>query len=170
MIKFMVIGFPRSATTWAANWLTTDKTLCIHDPLYRSLPENWDAELGGPGRGVSCTGIWRWPEWVNRHPAKKLILHRDFHEVQDSLEQLGLPTLDPRHESDLDLLSGRHVNYQDLFDPKAAQRIWDYLMWGIPWNPDRHRELVQMDIQPMFGSVGVDQDVQEDLASRLRGF
>jgi len=27
MINFMIVALPRSGTTWAANWLTTDTTL-----------------------------------------------------------------------------------------------------------------------------------------------
>ena len=36
----MVIGLPRSRTTWMANWLTTTDTLCLHDPLanYTIIP------------------------------------------------------------------------------------------------------------------------------------
>ena len=29
---FFITGIPRSRTAWAANWLTTDTTLCFHEP------------------------------------------------------------------------------------------------------------------------------------------
>ena len=42
VIEFMVLSAPRSASTWAANWLTTEKTLCLHDPVLEHYPEDLD--------------------------------------------------------------------------------------------------------------------------------
>ena len=55
MIDFMVIGLPRTGTTWASNWLTTDSTQCYHDPLYHTHYEDWDEKFSARDRksGIS---------------------------------------------------------------------------------------------------------------------
>ena len=107
MIEFMVIAHPRSGTTWAANWLTTDTTLCLHDPLaYRHYAE-WDDFESSKMLGVSDCGVCAFPDFLNSHPARKVILHRDRKEIAESL---GMPEflLSPDH---LDEIQGMHVHF-----------------------------------------------------------
>jgi hypothetical protein len=66
MLDFIVLGLPRSATTWLANWLTTDRSLCLHDPFAKTLPEQWDA--GGKRLGISCTGAYLMPAAARVQP------------------------------------------------------------------------------------------------------
>ena len=37
-LDFAVLALPRSGTTWLANLLTTDTTLCRHDPFATAMP------------------------------------------------------------------------------------------------------------------------------------
>lgn len=170
MIDFMIIGLPRSGTTWAANWLTTDATHCVHDPLYTTHYQDWDSELPAraPHRrvGIACTGIWRWGDWLNQHPARKVILHRDEGEIRASMAAIGLPPLDPAAPRLLHQVIGLHVPYTDLFNPKHASRIWTYLTHRS-FNEARHRELVQIEMQPQFAGLSVGQDVTRKLMDEL---
>ena len=169
MLDFMIIGLPRSGTTWAANWLTTDTLHCLHDPLYTTHYSDWDTKLVIPGRatGVSCTGIWRWTDWLNQHPAHKVLLHRDLGEIADSMRAIGLPTLDlEAGEQLLQSVEGYHVDYADLFDPDVAETIWTYLT-GQPFNKERHRELVNIEMQPKFSGLSVGPEVTRRLLEEL---
>ena len=129
MLDFMVIGLPRSGTTWAANWLTTDHSTCLHDPLYHTHYSEWDSGLGRFKRGycqrvgISCTGIWRWADWVNAHPARKVVLLRDPTEVQHSMAQIAMEGYVGEAEAAaLRRVEGLHVQHVDLFGDKARAR------------------------------------------------
>lgn len=167
-MNFMIIGLPRSGTTWAANWLTTDLTHCYHDPLYTAHYTDWDS-LSIPGRetGVSCTGIWRWADWVNSQECPKVIIHRDVGDVIRSMREVGMP---PVFEGDADSLNriiGLHVPFSDLFD-ENAQGIWEHLVI-TPFNRERHQELAMIEMQPQFSGLKVGRDVTLRLQAELCG-
>lgn len=157
-LDFMVIGLPRSATTWAANWLNTAQTLCVHDPLWETHYDDIDqciAERAGDRQaGISCTGIWMWPDWVNRHPARKVVVRRPLVESNRSLARIGLPSNPANAVQCLDRIDGFHVPYSDLFTPRA-EVIWSHLT-GLPFDAQRHRELVTMRIEPNFDTIRPD--------------
>ncbi|CAB4121183.1 hypothetical protein UFOVP154_42 [uncultured Caudovirales phage] len=160
MIEFMVIGLPRSGTTWAANWLTTDERLCLHDPLAYCHHTELDAIKYEGSLGLSCTAIGAFPEWLNDHPASKVILHRDPVEVIASLDKIGMHGYQP---IDLDKINGLHVEWTDLFN--APDRIYRHL-FGKVCNKFRHAQLVQMNVQPAFDKVVIEQTaVQKYLQS-----
>lgn len=169
MISFMVISGERSGSTWAANWLTTDTTLCIHDPLLR-----WRAgELDGiyplmtKRKGVACTALQLMPEWVNAHPAKKIILHRPTEQIAKSLDAIGVDSVfTPGTEDRLNQIKGCHSHYEDLFDPYCARVMAEYL--GVPFDAHRHAELVQMNIQPQWAAVKVTKRGIEPLLDTIR--
>ena len=89
MIDFMLLASPRSGTTWAANLLTTDTTLCLHDPLFTHHYSELDGIESNKRLGVSCTGLCLFPEYVNSHQARKVVLHRDLREINRSLDAIG---------------------------------------------------------------------------------
>lgn len=163
----MVVGLPRSGTTWAANWLTTATTLCVHDPLRLAPLADWDACLAAPGRlaGVSCTGAWFWPDRLSAHPARKLILHRPRAEVEASLQRLGLPM--PPHPARLDRVEGLHVEWSGLFDPAIAARLWDHLT-GLPFDVERHAVLREMVVHPRLKGLSMNAHAVRDLVAELR--
>ena len=153
MIDFFVTGLPRSGTTWVANWLTTDTTLCIHDPLYKYQVEELDSLKTTKRLGISCTGIWRLPKFLSAHPAKKLILHRDLAEVNDSLKnEMNVPIITEEEAATINDIIGVHVNYTDLFDPIAAKNIYETLL-EKPFDAERHAYLVEINVQPNFGNL-----------------
>ena len=170
MIDFMVIGLPRSGTTWASVLFTTDTTLCFHDPLYTVHYEDWDDVLSKPYKrvGVSCTGIWRWVDWVNTHPAKKILLHRDIKEIEQSLNEIGLHVPDLYEgEKLLESIDGLHVPFTDLFDSARCNRLWNHVL-DKPFDRDRFELLVNIEMQPNFSGLSVGKDVTKRLVDELR--
>lgn len=161
----MLIAAPRSGTTWAANWLTTDTTLCLHDPLWTRHYTELDAIQSSKRLGVSCTGLYLFPEWVNRHPARKVILHRPLPEINASLEEIGLPAVTPESHASLDLIDGLHFNWRDLFD--APRKIYEYLT-GLPFDEERHALLLDIEMQPNFAGLKVGRDVTRRLIGEIQ--
>jgi len=150
MIDFMVVALPRSGTTWAANWLTTDTTLCLHDELaYRTCYEIDRDYKTKKKLGLSDTGLFIYQDKLNKHPAKKVILHRDIEEINASLAELGLNPI-PDVSSWLDSIDGLHVHYTDLFN--NPEPIWKHLI-GTEFDVERYILLKQMQVQPEFAAL-----------------
>lgn len=165
MIEFMVIAAPRSGTTWAANWLTTDHTLCMHDPLFERHYTDLDHIRSKKRLGVSCTGLFMWPEWLNSHPARKVILHRDLSEVNESLEAIGLPPVAVNTDDILSNIHGIHADWMDLFNkPKS---IYEFLLQK-DFDSERHAELMKIEMQPNFYGLTINKNVTRRLVDELR--
>lgn len=168
MIEFMVLSAPRSASTWVANWLTTDTTLCLHDPVLEHAPEALDSIPIAPGHhlGIACTALGLLTDFVNAHPARKVIVHRDLDEVNESLLSIGLTRLSTRWKTALEKLGGMHVYYQDLFEPKAAERIFEHLT-GFPFDAARHEQLCRMHIEPLYEQVRINPEKTRGFRDRV---
>jgi len=167
MLDFIIVGLPRSGTTWAANFFTTDTTLCLHDPLYRHHYADLDRlPTNGKRLGISCTGIWRFPTWLNAHPAKKIILRRPLVEVNGSMADIGLPGLTEADLLQVAGLKGEHFLYSDMFNPYYARQMCEAL--EIPFDEDRHAELVQIEMQPKFSGLTINRDVTRRLVAEIR--
>jgi len=164
MIRFMVIGLPRSGTAWAANWLTTDTSLCLHDPLFERHYSELDAINSRKRLGVSCTGLFNWPDWLNAHPARKIVLHRPLREINESLEQCGLANMDEEAVRKLERVNGRHFDWRAIFDDPAT--IYEYLI-EKPFDPERHAELVKLNVQRDFGRIVVSKQVTKMLMQEV---
>lgn len=162
MIEFMLLAAPRSGTTWAANWLTTDTTLCLHDPLYTRHYTELDSYPTKKRLGISCTGLMCFPEWVNAHPARKIVLHRNINEIRESLKEIGLPWSD--HPPNLDAIKAIHLPWTDLFEhPKF---IYETLL-ELPFDPERHSLLKDIKMQPNFEGLSIGHDVTRRLVNEL---
>lgn len=145
MIKFMVIGAPRSGTAWSSIWLTHGNTLCIHDPLwdyhYRALD---GLNFGEREIGFACTGMALFHEWVNEHPCPKVVLRRDPKEVNESLRQAGFPPCPSAIFKGLDKIKGAlQVQWTDIF--RSPREIWEHLMIE-PFDGTRHLHLARMNV------------------------
>lgn len=160
----MVIAAARSATTWCANWLTTDTTLCLHDPLWKTHYSEWDAIQSTHTLGISCTGIALFPEWVNQHPARKVVLHRDAGEINASLEKIGLPPLAQIWCERLESIQGMHCHWEDVFE--RPQRIYEHLLQR-PMDWERHALLKEIRMQPLFERLQPQKEVGERLIAEL---
>lgn len=168
MLDFIIVGLPRSGTTWAANYFTTDRSLCLHDPLYTRHYLDLDSiDFDGRLGGVSCTGLWRFPQWVEAHAAPKIILRRPLVEVNASLEAIGLPQCSEEDAAQLAGLSGYHFDFADLFNPFYAKKMC--AIAGLHFDADRHAELVQIEMQPKFSGLKVGAEVTRRLVAELQG-
>jgi len=167
MVEFMVLSAPRSASTWAANWLTTEKTLCLHDPVLEHYPEDLDTIACDRALGVACTGLALLPDFLRLHGARKVIIHRPLHEIDDSLEHIGLTKLGSQWQTALDKIGGFHVFYDDLFDIKEAAGIYEYLT-RQRFDAARYQQLVAMHVEPNFGKVKIKPDRARAFRDRIQ--
>lgn len=138
----MVLGAPRSGTAWCSVWLSTDTTLCIHEPLARWPLNKLDGMRSSKMIGIACTVSGQNPDFVNKHPARKLILHRDPKEVRESMQKLGI-----NGDYDFDALNriqGMHCHWRKVFTDPAP--IYEYLL-ERPFDIERHAELRGLNIQ-----------------------
>ncbi len=169
MIDFMVLGMPRSATTWVANLLTTDTTICLHDPLLEYRQSFLD-QMVIPGKriGISCTAMMLYPDWLAAHPARKVILYRNVAEVNSALERLALPHVDVRIfvKAVKRLPRVSLYPWDGVFDPRMASAMCAEL--GVPFCPYRHYELVKMNVQPQMNRLPVDPQAVRELVDRVR--
>jgi hypothetical protein len=165
-IEFMVIGAPRSGTAWCANWLTTQDTLCLHDMLFRHTPEDLDKIPCTRTLGLADSGLWRFPEWVAAHPAKKVILHRRDSEIRDSLRRAGLPDVDPGCWRALHDMVGLHIDWRVLFD--GPEMVHHYLFGNKPVDLERHTLLTHLNVQADFEKIDPDPAVTRKLLERMR--
>lgn len=171
MLKRMVIGLPRSGTTWAANWLTDAGQVCAHDPLYHTHYSEWHRTYDA----VSCTGISSWPDFVNAQKCPILILHRPWAEVEDALHRFDTGYngwLDPDAERQLLRLERRGVmvaHWRNLFNPEIAAKMWHHLDMPTKFDVRRHSELTRMNVQPAQAvPPNVDHRLHERLMAELR--
>ena len=57
MLDFMVVGLPRSGTAWLANWFTTERAMCWHEPLWTRSLDELDAMKGAGMFGIADTQL-----------------------------------------------------------------------------------------------------------------
>lgn len=167
MLNRMVIGLPRSGTTWAANWLTYGGEICVHDPLYHTHYNGWTHAYDA----VSCTGIYQWPEFVAAQTCPVLVLHRPIGQIKASLMEFDTRAggwwLPWDAEDQLRDITGpniRHARWTDLFDAAPASQIWRFLEMPSQFDVRRHEQLVRMRMEPRDKSP---YDADEVLHARL---
>lgn len=169
MISFMVLGGPRSATTWLANLLTTDNTLCLHDPLLEHQAHALDhMQIPNKRVGIADTSALLYPDWLEQHRAKKIVLWRDPAEFNVSLRELGLRELDGRAHAKriADLPRGIQVfPWQSVFHQGTAKEICK--LFDVPFCRWRFEELKKMNIQPQWNRLSVGKEAVRDLVRRL---
>lgn len=164
MIDFIVIGLPRSGTTWLANWLTTDTTVCYHDPFAHSLPEQLDGH--GKRLGIACTGAYLFPDWLAEHACPVAIIERDPGVCDASLQAMGLPPTTALRKR-FYAARGRRWSFDDIWNETKARELWAFLLPGIAFDAVRYRLLGEMQIQPHMGKWTPDQRITDELIRRL---
>ncbi len=162
----MVLGGPRSATTWLANLLTTDETICLHDPLLEHTSVQLEL-LKFPGKrlvGISDTAALLFGDWL----AKKIVLWRDPIHINKAIAALGLREIDALgHTARVYALGNRVPLYQwdTVFKAPIAQAICRY--FDVPFCRYRFEELKKMHIQPHFSALSVGREAAQELVRRL---
>lgn len=144
-LDFIVLGLPRSGTTWCANWLTTDRSLCLHDP-FNELPEHWPRDYRR--FGISCTGAYLMPDWLAQQRCPVVVIERERADCEASTDAIGLAGDLSGHAAKLAAIPGRRVAFNDLWDERAAESLWGFLLPDLPFDAIRYRLLRQMQVQP----------------------
>jgi hypothetical protein len=166
-LSFMVLGGPRSATTWMANLLTTDHTWCIHDPfLEYTLDQVTQLYVPEKRIGISCTASILHPEWVNVQRCPKIILYRDPDEINASLRQLGMIELEiTKHNIRMHGIKAPMYRWENVFKQHVAKDICD--RFSVPFDIYRFRELVKMNIQPQWNRLPVGKEALVQLQAAI---
>ena len=151
----MVIAAPRSGTGWAANWLTTDMSLCYHGLSARAPMERWQTLESDRMLGTAETALWWAAEMLNLYPARKVILHRDPAEICASLQMPELLERIEHMQTSLCDIDGMHVRWDQMFDDPAP--IYEHLLQR-PFDGERHAELVRLQVTCMPKRVTFDPD------------
>lgn len=153
-LDFIVLGLPRSATTWIANWLTTDRTLCLHDPFAMGEPETWPVDYRR--RGICCTTAYVLPGWLNAYHCPIAVIERDPATCDASLAKLGLPGTTSFRDR-FETARGARFEFDALWNEGAARALWEYLLpSSIPFDALRWRLLKDMHIEPYWKGWMVD--------------
>lgn len=151
----MVISAPRSGSTWASNWLTTEKSLCIHDPIINYKYDEIDLIKSNKKLGVSCTALALADGFLNNHKSRKVILHRDIKEINKSLCSIGMTSLENSWDGVLEKIKGIHAEWTDIFNnPKY---IYEYLL-ELPFDEERHKILKEIHMQPFFEQIEINKE------------
>lgn len=153
MMDFAVFALPRSGTAWVANWLTTDKSLCLHDPFAAAMPERWEAN----GRfGIACTGSYLFPKWLHTLDCPIAVIDRDPDDCAASLRANGLPDgIEPLKQA-LDAIDGRRWRFSDLWDEEKARDLWAFLLPGIAFDAQRYRLLRSLRVETKNRTADMD--------------
>lgn len=170
MSPFFVTGLPRSRTAWCANWLTTDRSFCFHDRAFGNfqgpIANFYQNEfLGWSGSEI----LFQWKEISDACPAAPwLLIERDPEEARRSflaaMERNGDCVDEKVFADHWALRLGRIEElkkYGNVFrvpadlldDVVTARTIWQCLLPGLPFNPERWLLLrglnVQQDVQKL---------------------
>jgi len=138
----------------------------LHDPLYKWHYSELDGLKSHKKLGLSCTGLYFFVDWINQHPAKKVVLHRDGKEIRDSLEELGLPAMpEDFYERQLWKVGGWHYDWKAIFE--KPREIYEYLL-GQPFDEERHNLLKDIHMQPAFENITINAEKTRRLAQEVK--
>lgn len=146
MIKFIIGGLPRSATTWLSVFLTTDDCVCLHDPSSTMTKEQLESWTGG----ICDTGIWYLDEWCKKNTDKFILIDRDISDVQNALKQKGLPKLPTWVTTKfISVEPNQRYFFEVLFEEEIAKEIWEYVYPDKPFNVERWSHLKSVYMSPI---------------------
>ena len=165
-IDFVVLGLPRSGTTWLANWLTTDRTLCLHDPFSDGLPETW----AGDERtfGISCTGAYMFPRWLGSLSCPVAVIERPVRDCDASAASIGFPSVESISGA-LASIDAPRWKFEELWAEDRARALWDHLLPQIRFDSLRYRLLRRMQVQPYMPAWSYVPGVFEEMMRREAG-
>jgi hypothetical protein len=138
--------------------------MCLHDPLWTHHYTTLDEIKSNKRLGISCTGIYLFSDWVNKHPSRKVILHRPLEEVNASLDKMGLPMISESQHKRLDYIEGTHVQWTDIFH--RPKDIYEYLT-GLEFDEERHKFLMDIEMQPRLQGLSMDKALTKRLIDEL---
>ena len=148
MRTFFIAGPPRSGTGWLSAFLTTDKSLCLHEGVKFGPYSTTFSKVGREICGDAGSHIQvNFKEILKEFPeAKFVIVSRDPEESRKSAENLGLEipgeVFDENFKKLLEMSRSTkflHIRFEDLFTLDACRSVWnhcigtefDYHRWEI---------------------------------------
>lgn len=153
MLDFMIVALPRSGTAWTANFLTTERSLCWHEPLSEHDLADLDQMKMTGLFGIADTQLSLMnPQELNAHPARKLIIHREFTTIARSLYALKLPMLGTAMDyleacgEGMYEIEGWHIPYPAIFEADSFKPAYEWLT-SMQFDRARHAVLKQMNVQ-----------------------
>ncbi|MDE0913882.1 MAG: hypothetical protein OSB57_01740 [Planctomycetota bacterium] len=175
--NFFITGYPRSRTTWISNWLTTDRSLCLHDAT--RFCHDID-DLVGVLRCADVEHVGNCDSNLTLHldrvrelfpDAPIVVIDRDVQEVEVSLRSAGfdipglrgagagadadadavglvMDALRPAMEAAKLRDDVLTLPYESLAESSTCRRITDYCTPGLIFNEWRWRQLDEMRVVP----------------------
>lgn len=165
-MNFMLLGLPRSGTTWAANWLMDD-AICYHDPLARYDLLQLRQMKPAKTWGVSCTFLWAFPEFCRDMDCPIVFIERDIQEINKSLLGMSYPEIPDWMVRESKCLNVPRFNYRDLFDLSSAREIWSILRPDKPHNDERHEILSKLNVTENMDKWSYDPQIMRGLLEKL---
>lgn len=166
MIDFIVLGLPRSATTWISVWLTTQASLCLHDPFAFGTPESWSRDHRR--FGISCTGAYLLPNWLKRQSCPIALIQRDAESCDASLARMGFGDTGELRAK-FAQAEGRPFDFNSLWIEDEARELWTFLLPNVSFDALRYRMMREIQIQPHMGKWSFDPAVINEMNRREAG-
>lgn len=159
MVRYMIIGMPRSRTTWFANLFTTGSSICMHDAFGYYNLDQLNNMYKDKYFGISDTSIYLAGDiYLNKIPIKKVIIHRSQRDIEASMGGSVF-------KKDMRGINGLHVDYDDIDD--RIEEIWNYCL-NIPFDKDRYEILKSMNVQPHFeGLTPANQEIIKQFVTKV---
>ena len=143
---------------WLSMWLTTDFTAAFCDPTLQGVPiDRLDDLRADRMTGIVDSRIGDHVEWVNEHPARKVLVRRSTQDIVEASARLW--GLDPKAfydeaflQAELDAAAARDQINADLivewntFDSHLAE-IWNVCTGGLPYDGARTDFLSQYRVE-----------------------
>lgn len=155
---FLILSLPRSRSAWLANFMTTDTTLCLHDPTGMLVSGETLPDVSAKIYGWADTALGMTPDIVRSLEARTLIIERDPEDVIAAVEQMGLPIPIDRvrgavmsQVQSLKEIRGLRVRFEEIDNRLGG--IWSFLTLGQPFDGDRANLLKQFDVQLNKASI-----------------
>lgn len=164
--NFLVTGLPRSRTAWMSAFLSTENSICQHEPtaFMNSVDDIVKFYKAWPHKfvGASDSGMGMWIDWVlGIIKPKTLIIERSLTDVEQSLEDMKLPVPATNY---CDLLLGKlltvknhplvlWVPFDALNEQRVMQKIWWHLLPGEPFDEQRYRRMCNLNITVNLSSI-----------------
>jgi hypothetical protein len=155
--NYFITGFPRSRTSWLANFFTYKDSYCYHE-LSRQGRNVYDLVAKMSTRKESYVGTsdcgfsFYYEDILKLLPNSKIvIIERDIEDVKDSLSEFVGGWNDKLNDiiditnKKLSELSSKYdckfVNYISLEDKYIIRGLWEYLIPEIEWDEERFNQL-----------------------------
>ena len=156
---FYITGLPRSGTAWLANYLTTDKSICVHEASTYANDEGWSVNhyldtLEYPIAGTADSAIWNSIHeidgpllFVNRPLDQVIKSIRNAQFVEPGYEAVVATNANNKLNEFRKINEGMEVDFKDLFDINKLEELWKYLIPEIPFNNYRTEMLLNLNVQ-----------------------